>query len=297
MVDIVIISDAVLKMHIVIDRSKYIFPGNMLRDKLVDTSANCLLQLFLGSAAVQNLAEYRVVNQFGHTQFLLLFLAHFDPAVDVNHEGRENFRARDLFLALYVLVMGKYRDGRNSFILYPVRDFSRTDRSGFRNHFTALGVDDILSQSKSADPVAETELFVVLVPADFRQVISPRIKKEILHLKDSGIDRQRFSGTDFFIQLEEALIIIGRLIFRERSLDLGLIAEKLDYLLIGSDSESTDQNGNRHFPGSVDTNIKDVVGIRLILQPRTPVGNDRACIELFAVLIVTDSVINPGGTD
>ena len=154
MIDIIIISDAVFEMHIVVYRSKYIFPRNMLRDKLVDTSADRLLQLLLGSTAVQNLAKYRVINQLGYTQLPLLFLTHIDPAIDINHQGREDFRARDLFLALYILVMGKNRDGRNSFILYTVRDFSRADRSGFRNHFPALGVDGILSQRKSADPVA-----------------------------------------------------------------------------------------------------------------------------------------------
>ena len=147
------------------------------------------------------------------------------------------------------------------------------------------------------DPAAHGKLLVEFIPADLCQIISAGVKEHGVDQAVRALDRKRFAGTDLFVEFKKTgLIIVGRVLRKARA-DLGLVAEKLDDLLICADSECAHQNSDSDLPGPVYTDIKNIVRVRLILQPCAPVGDHRAGKELLAVLIITDPVINAGGTD
>ena len=78
---------------------------------------------------------------------------------------------------------------------------------------------------------------------------------------------------------------------------LGLLTEQIDDLLVGSDTKCADQNGYRNLSGAVNTDIENVIGIGLILQPCAAVRNHSTAVKLLSELITFYSIINTGGTD
>ena len=61
MVDIIIVSKAILQMHIVVDGRKDIFLGDVLRDQVVDITFDRLTSVLKCVIFFQNFFEYRVV--------------------------------------------------------------------------------------------------------------------------------------------------------------------------------------------------------------------------------------------
>ena len=90
------------------------------------------------------------------------------------------------------------------------------------------------------------------------------------------IIREFISRTDLFIKLAQTFQITGRCIFLKRLDNLGLLTEKIDDFLIGSETKGSDQNGNRYFTLTVNMNIEDIGGVRLVFQPCASIGNYRA---------------------
>ena len=69
MVDIIVVADAVLQMHVIVDGSKNIFLGNMLGNQVVDIPADRRLRYPLSSRLLlQNLSQHRIVYQFRNAQ-------------------------------------------------------------------------------------------------------------------------------------------------------------------------------------------------------------------------------------
>ena len=61
MVDIIIVSKAILQMHIVVDGRKDIFLGDVLRNQVMDITFDCLTSVLKCVIFFQNFFEYRVV--------------------------------------------------------------------------------------------------------------------------------------------------------------------------------------------------------------------------------------------
>ena len=86
-------------------------------------------------------------------------------------------------------------------------------------------------------------------------------------------------------------------VFCKACAELGLIAEQIHDLFVRADSERTNKDSDRHFPGSVHANIEHIVCVSLILEPCAPVGDHGAGEQTLAELVLIDSVIDAGGTD
>ena len=146
------------------------------------------------------------------------------------------------------------------------------------------------------DAVAEQELLIEFITADLGQVISSRIEEHAMDQALSRIHCQRFARTDLLIQFKKAFLIVRRRIFRERSHEFRLIAEQLNDFLVCSDTQRSDQLCDRDFSGTVDTDIENVVRIRLVLEPCAAIRNNGAGEQSLTDLVMRDSVINAGGT-
>ena len=71
MVDVVVISHAVLKMHIVVDGSQDIFLGNMLRNQVVDIASDHALHLVdISGSLLDDACQHRIVHLLLHADFV-----------------------------------------------------------------------------------------------------------------------------------------------------------------------------------------------------------------------------------
>ena len=113
MIDIIIISDAVFKMHIIVNGSKDIFLGYMLGNKLMDIALYSFAKrLGVFRILIKYLPEYRVIYMFCDAQILGVA---FHKVCYVNHHVGEHLNVPLLCLDIY----GRYRC-----ILDPVRKFN-----------------------------------------------------------------------------------------------------------------------------------------------------------------------------
>ena len=61
MVDIVLITDAVLQMQVIVNGSNNVFLGNMLRNQIVDLALNCFLDILDAFIFFQYLFQSRII--------------------------------------------------------------------------------------------------------------------------------------------------------------------------------------------------------------------------------------------
>ena len=61
MVDIIVITNTIFQMHIVVDRSKNVFFCDMLRNKIMDISDDCSLDILKVIIFFQNFLKDRVI--------------------------------------------------------------------------------------------------------------------------------------------------------------------------------------------------------------------------------------------
>ena len=99
MIDIVIVSDTVLQMHVIVNRSKNVFFCNMFRNQIVDISVNCFFDILNICIFFQNLCQNRIVNQLMNAQFFRIYVYIM---AKINHHTGQNFYISLLCLNPYI---------------------------------------------------------------------------------------------------------------------------------------------------------------------------------------------------
>ena len=285
MVDIVFVADAILKMDIIVDRSDDIFFRNMLRNQLVYAPADSVRKRFrIRGILLQDRHQRRIVNQLRNAQF---------PGVaihvmgQIHHHIGENLDLFFLGLNIYI---------RNCAVLDGIRQLGRHLRARSRQNLTRGGVHHVFRQLVAADPVAQHQLLVEFISADFRQIISSGVEEHGVDQALRAFHAQGLAGTDLLIQLQKTFLIVLSGIFGEAGLNLGLVAEQLPDLVVCANAQGAQKNRDRHLSGAIHADVKHIVGIRLVFQPCSAVGDHGAGEQPLADLIMSDSVINAGGT-
>ena len=286
-VDVIVVAQSVLQVHIIINGSKNIFLGNVLGDQIMDISADRIFQLLdISCGLLQKAGQYRIVYQLCHAHFL---------GVDINHRPKVHHHIGEHFdITLLIRTLDPYE--RNRRVLDGIRQLSGHLGPGFRQHFAGQRTHHILRQYMACDPVAEHKLLIKFIPAHFGQVVPSGIKEHAGDQALRTVHCQRLARTDLLIQLQKTFLIIGGSVFFEACHDLRLFSEQFQDLCVRADSKGTDQYRDRHLPGSVYTYIKNVIGVGLIFQPCAPVGDHGTGIQLFAQLVMGNSIINARGT-
>ncbi len=289
-VDIVIRADAVLYMHVVVDRRDDILLGDMLGHKLVYASAQHIAQ-GLGILTVallegdKDLAESGIIDLLRDAELSGIAV---DIVGQVNHEV-----GQDLDVAL----IRSDHDIGDSRVLDEVGHLTGHGFTGTAQNIPVCLIDNVLGENVTGNPAAHCQFLVEFISADFGQIISPGIKEHGVDQAVRALNRERLAGTNFLIEFKETGLEIMRGILGKAGPQFGLIAEEIDDLLIGTDAERAHQNSDRHLPGPVYTDIKDVIGVCLILQPGSSVGDHGAGEEFLAEFILVNPVIDAGGTN
>ena len=289
MVDIIIRTDAVLQMHVVVDGSQNVFLRNVLRNQLADASAKCLcksLRILVVLVLKQDLTECRIVNLLCDAE---LFRITVHEVSDVHHQVGQNLHA-----VSGICLNPHIRDGR---ILNLICHLTGDGIPGTSENISVCLIDNILCQNVSGNAVAKRQLLVEFIAANLCKVISSGIEEHGIDQAVCALHGKRLTGTNLLVQLKQTLLVGMSGVLGKAAAKLRLVAEHIQNLFIGSNAECTDQNGYRNLSGAVYADIENIIGIRLILQPCTAVRNDRAGIQLLAVLILVNSVVDTRGTN
>ena len=284
MVDIILISKAIFQMHVVVNGSENVFPCDMLRNQVMNAAVNRIFNVFHIRILSKNFLQSRIIYFFRHAHFLRV---HIHPAGDVNHQVGQNFHVALLCLDPYI---------RNRRVLDIIRQFTGYPGSFFRQDLSGRCIYHILRQNLTFDTIAQRKFFIEFITSDLGKIITARVKEHSADQTLCVFHGQRLAWTDLLIQFQKTFLIIGGCVLGKACKNLRFLAEKLCDLRIAAHAQGTDQNGNRNFSGSVNTDIKYVIGVGLILKPRAAIRNYGTGEQSLTDLIVSDPVIDTGGT-
>ncbi len=280
MVDVIVIADPVLQMHVVVDGRENIFLCDMLGNEVMGMKPDRLQQILVERILIHEFSQDGIVNHLRDAETLRIAL---HPVGQVNHHAGEDLHIMAIRLNDYI---------GNSGVLDLVRQFLRDVGAGLGQDLTCTLIHHVLREGMSRDTVAQLKLLIIFITADSCQVITPRVKEHAGDERLRALHRNRLSRTDLLVQFLQAGLIIRSLVLCQSRGHLGLISEQVDDLLVGAYSESADQHCDRHLSGTVNPDVKNIIRVCLILKPGSSVGNDGAGIQLLSDLVVGDTVID-----
>ena len=293
MIDVVVIAESILQMHVVVDRGKDIVSCNMSRNQVMRIAPDRLQQILPVGIFPHQLLQDRIVDLLIDSIGPGVVDIHMRP--DIDHEVGQDLHIAGLCL--------NPNEG-NAGILDSIRQLLVNPSARRSQDLTGRLIHHIFRQNLLIDPLAQGQLLIKLVAANLGQIIASGIKEHPADQTLRRLDRQRLTGADFLVELQKAALVrtLGRLfrngsVFLKGGQNLWLLTEHLDDLLVAAQSQSSNQNRDRNLAGAVNANIEDVVGIRLILQPGSAIGNDSRGKELLADFVMVNSVVDTGRAD
>ena len=228
----------------------------MLGNQLVNTLCDCLCKL-LGVRAIllQQLCQNRIVYLLMNSEILGIAV---NIVGHIYHHVGEN---------LYILLFCLNINERHCCILNGVCKLCCYLISCGSKNLSGSRLNYICSKNLMSDSVSKCQFLVEFISADLSQIVSTGVKEHCINKTFGTFYTQGLAGTNLFVQLKQTLLIILSSVLRKACFNLGFFSKKLTNLVICTDSQRTNQNGNRNLTGSVHTHIKHIVGVSLILQP------------------------------
>ena len=190
MVDIVVVTDSVLKMDIVVNGCNDILPGHMLGNQLMDILPNGLRKPFrILPEFLKNLRQNRIIHMLCNAKLSGIAI---NEAGKLHHHIGKNFYISLLCLNIYI---------RNGRILNFIGQLCTHLCPCFRKHLSCQGIHHILRKNMVPYPVAERQLFVEFISSHLCQIISSGVKKHGVNKAFRTLNAEGLTGTDFFVQL------------------------------------------------------------------------------------------------
>ena len=194
-----------------------------------------------------------IVNKLRDAEFLRVTV---DEACDVHHHIGKN---------PYVSLISLNLNIRNSRILDPVRKIHGNGHAGLGNDLSRVGIDNITRKYLVSYTVTEHKLLIELISSDFGKIVSSRIKEHGIDEAFRALNRQRLARTYLLVKFKKTFLIIGSHVFTERCHYLRLVAEQIENLLIGPETERTKQNGDGNFSCTVHAHKENIIRVCFIL--------------------------------
>ncbi len=135
------------------------------------------------------------------------------------------------------------------------------------------------------ETVLPSQLLIQLITTYSCQVIATRIIEEIIEKGGTTFFGSRFTRTKFVIDFNKSRLSIYSAIFFQSLFDMNIMIKKVQNIIIGRITKSTNQYGHWHFTVSIDTDRKRSARIRFQFNPGTTVWN-----ELCGINFLTESI-------
>ena len=131
------------------------------------------------------------------------------------------------------------------------------------------------------ETVLPSQLLIQFVTADLREIITARIKEEIMEKGRTTIFGSRFTRAELVIDLDQSGLLVRGAVFFQRLFDMDIMIEKLQDLFIGRVAQRTDEDSDRHLTVAVDTDGNGACRIRFQLDPRAAIRDQLRGIDLL----------------
>ena len=188
MVDIIIVSDAVLKVHVVVDGCEDIILGDVLGNKSLNIASDSTRKLLgIISVSIENLSEDRIIYSLLDSEILGIAI---NEVRQINHHVGENS---------LVLLLGLDNNILNSGILNGICKFCGYCGSCCCDYFTGKRIDYILCKDVISDTVLESHLLVELVTAYSCKVVSLGLKEKSSQIVLGVLFINDVAGADLLI--------------------------------------------------------------------------------------------------
>ena len=151
----------------------------------------------------------------------------------------------------------------------------------FDDHFTRFHIDDRAFGLVSEETVLPSQLLIQFVTADLREIITARIKEEIMEKGRTTIFGSRFARAELVIDLDQSRLFVRGAVFLQRLFDVDIMVEKLQDLFIGRVAQRTDEDSDRHLTVAIDTDGDGAGRIRFQLDPRAAIRDQLRGIDLL----------------
>ena len=198
MVNIILVSNAILQMHIVVDGCKNILFCNMFWNQESHIFTDCFILLFFSLVFLQNFRQFRIVNFFCDSQ--RFFICFWQERIEIHHHIGENFLISSFFrLNKYIW---------NSCILNFISQFLCYKSSSLCNHLSCHRADSIFCQFKTGNSVTKSQFFVKLISSYFSQIVASHIKEHTVDEIFRTIYCQRLARTQFLVKFQQTILIV-----------------------------------------------------------------------------------------
>ena len=261
--------------------------GNKVVAVILEKSEESLVVL---NISLENLFKSGKRNLFIYTDLIELFLGELrEIRLDINHAVGD-----DLDL-LIVVNLDEY--DRHAGLLDFNSLFLGNDLALVGNYFAGERSNNRLGKSCADNTVKQRQLLIILVSADSGNIVTVRIKEQIVKMSLCSFKSCRLAGTELFEYLHKSFLGILRLILLKRCLNSGIISEKFTDISVGAESEGSDKCCDKDLPVLVYTDIEKIIYIGLVLKPCASVGDNRVRVKLDTCLIMSHIVVNARRTN
>ena len=172
------------------------------------------------------------------------------------------------------------------------------------NHLAGHGGSRGTREGIARYAAGKRQLFVEFISADRRDIISLRVKEQVVDKSLRAFHYRRLARTKLLVYLLKRLFIrAGAVLFGllrheilfKRGVEYRLVAEKRFYPVVGRKPERAQQHGYGYLAVFVYPYIKHARRIGLVFKPCAPVRDDGGGKKLSAALVLARLEINPGG--
>ena len=290
MVDVIGVADAVVQVQQVTDGRDDVRHQDMLRGQLELAKLQLLSDSRFTFCAVllEDLSEDRIVHLVRDLQIGDIEL---DIVLDIDELVADDLGHRTFVVGS----MNEY--ALNAGVLDLAGQLFADRRAILYEDLPGVRIDDGLSRDRACKTVVQSQLLVVFITADSRQVVSFRIKKHRVEQGLGALQCRRFTRSQFLVDfLDTFLEVRGRVLLKGLQ-QSRLLAEDLDDLFIAADPQRSQQDRCRLLTRSVHTDGQDLIGIGLILQPRASVRDHLCGVQVLTIFIDLLIIVGTGGTD
>ena len=165
-VDIIIVAQTILQMHIIVNGSKDIFLGNMFWNQFIYIFLDSFCKLLrIITILIQNRFQHRIIYQLMDTQFLGIAVYIM---CQINHQTGQ-------YLNISLFCLNIYK--RNSCILNLISQLYSYFGTCSCQDFACGRIHNISSQNLISDSVTKHQLLIKFISTDFGQIISTGIEE------------------------------------------------------------------------------------------------------------------------
>ena len=161
-----------------------------------------------------------------------------------------------------------------------------------------LRIQNVPGRHMVVNPSGQRQLLIVFIPAHPHQVISFGIKEEGIEQIGRTLQGGRFTRLLPLVDLDQALFAgLGIVALLDRGLQTAVVSQRVQNLRVGAQAQRAQNHRDGQLAGAVDPDPQHIVGVRLILQPGAPVGDNLGGIKRLAGLVQRHVKIHARRTD